>query len=63
MTKRIKVCSACGSDSVVSAAWARWDVIGQEWVLDDVFPGDGDFCHCCEAGTTIEDREAGEAQS
>jgi hypothetical protein len=56
MAKRIKVCSACGSDNVVSDAWVRWDVASQEGVLDDVFPGD-DFCHACEAGTTIKDRE------
>lgn len=44
-------CGTCGSDDIVSDAWAAWDSTTQGWVLSAVF--DAAWCHACEATASI----------
>ena len=48
-----KICKHCKSEDVVRDAWASWDDLKQEWVLDDIF--DYAFCKKCDGKTSIED--------
>lgn len=50
-----KVCKNCGSEDVVKDAWASWDKVSQEWVLNDFFD-DNDFCKECEGEAKIIDK-------
>ena len=44
-------CSKCGSDDVVSDAWAEWSVEEQQWQLGQVF--DQTFCLACESDCSL----------
>lgn len=44
-TKVKLVCRSCGSDDIVSDAYARWDVQTQEWDLSSVL--DNKICESC----------------
>lgn len=47
MAKVKYVCTECGSEDVVSDAWASWDIETQQWVLEDTF--DMSYCRSCES--------------
>lgn len=43
------VCRTCGSDDILSDAWARWNVETQQWELSSAL--DNEECCCCEGET------------
>ena len=45
------VCSNCGSDDIVSDAWAEWSIETQQWQLGQVF--DQTFCLACESDCSL----------
>ena len=50
------VCSDCGSDDIFVDAYAQWSPTGGPlgtgcWELVNAFPGNGDACQSCEAGS------------
>ena len=51
------VCDLCGSDDVLSDAYAEWDVDNQVWSVQNVFDK-GAFCNTCEGETRLEEVEA-----
>ena len=54
-TEKIEmICKHCKSDDVVMDAWAIWDDLIQEWVLDNVF--DDAFCKNCDGETSLEEK-------
>jgi hypothetical protein len=51
-----KVCSTCGSESVLADAYAEWNKESQKWELLEVFDK-GHFCHDCDGDCSIKDVE------
>lgn len=53
-----KVCKVCGSDDMLYSAFARWDVVSQEYDLWNFDPTEdrGPWCGHCEAFATTEDQ-------
>lgn len=57
MEKKFKmVCSYCGSENVLSDAYAKWNVENQEWELDNTFDK-GAFCEDCDGECRIVEKE------
>ena len=52
-TKIKYICSQCGSDDVLSDAYAEWDVIGQHWLLQNTFDK-GAYCNACGGETSLD---------
>lgn len=46
------VCGTCGSEDVLSDAYAEWDVGKQEWVLSATFDK-GAYCNNCDGECRI----------
>lgn len=56
MVLRKMVCNTCGSERVLRDAWAEWDILRQEWILQNVF--DAAYCEGeCEGECSIEEIE------
>ena len=51
------ICSNCGSDQVVSDAWAEWSIETQQWELGEVF--DHTFCLACETECGLVTKDTG----
>ena len=47
------ICRSCGSDSVVTDAYAQWDVATQSWIVVDCFDK-GAFCSPCGGETRLD---------
>lgn len=47
----VPVCRDCGSERVVTDAWACWNREAGLWELETSF--DNAYCHACEAETTL----------
>jgi len=45
------VCSYCGSEGVKLDAWAVFDFVAQEWVLESTF--DAGWCDDCDGEANI----------
>ncbi|AMN44714.1 hypothetical protein [Rhodoplanes sp. Z2-YC6860] len=50
--KLIAVCATCGSDRVLSDAYAAWDVATQQWELMQTFDK-GAYCEQCDGETRL----------
>lgn len=57
----IFVCGKCGSDEIVSDAWAEWSIETQQWELGQVF--DQTFCLACETECTAQAQDVGPAST
>jgi hypothetical protein len=54
--KRYKmVCSDCGSEDIVSDAYAEWNKFTQRWELSDLH--DYSYCRSCESESRIDEVE------
>ena len=47
------VCTRCGSDDVLCDAYVEWDVVEQQWSLQNTF-GRGAWCNACDDDTRLE---------
>ena len=47
------VCSNCGGSNVVRDAWAEWDPVRQEWILQSTF--DESYCYDCEGEHSLKE--------
>lgn len=47
----VPICGKCGSERVVTDAWACWNSETGQWALENSF--DQAYCHDCEAETTL----------
>ncbi len=61
MAKQIPVCTKCGSDDVLSDAYAAWDFSTQEWVLAQTFDK-GAYCNKCDGEARLEFKTVPPAQ-
>lgn len=48
-------CKTCDSENVLKDAYAEWDVMLQEWVIQNVF--DDSYCETCEGECKIKEVE------
>ncbi|WP_370276587.1 DUF3768 domain-containing protein [Roseovarius indicus] len=48
----VPVCASCGSERVVTDAWACWNRDAGLWELENSF--DDAYCHACEAETRLQ---------
>lgn len=55
MTKKCYdfVCSTCGSNDVLSDAYAEWNIVTQQWELQNTFDK-GAFCAHCDGETRFD---------
>jgi bacterioferritin-associated ferredoxin len=58
---KIAVCATCGSDDVLSDAYAAWATTSQSWELAQTFDK-GAYCGKCDGETRIEFKPIPKAQ-
>ncbi|MEC3912620.1 hypothetical protein U5A82_19720 [Sphingobium sp. CR2-8] len=46
------ICNVCGSDHVTRDAWVAWDIVAQDWVIEESF--DHAWCHRCMAAARLD---------
>jgi hypothetical protein len=51
----------CGSDDVLCDAYAEWDVLEQQWSLQNIFDK-GAWCNACDGETTLKEVKLTEAE-